>query len=83
MIHRDVMYPVFPCTINVTVFCTQRNLDPIVRAFPVKKYFWNYLDGFPGVFSARTLSPQTDSKDCLPRRPREARLTPIDRDGRH
>jgi hypothetical protein len=37
MIHTDVMYPVFPCTVDVTVYCTQRSLGLTIRAPPVKR----------------------------------------------
>jgi hypothetical protein len=45
VIHTDVMYPASSCT--------RRSLDSTVRDPPVKK-IWNYLDGFPSVFSTRS-----------------------------
>jgi hypothetical protein len=60
---RDVS-TTYSHAVDVTASCTQRSLDPTVRAPSVKKSFWSYLDGFPDGFFARPPSPQTDEREA-------------------
>ena len=64
---RDVSTP-YSHAVDATASCTQRSLDPTVRAPSVKKSFWSYLDGFPDGFFARPPSPQTDGRVDIARR---------------